>query len=151
MNLRATFVVALSCALLSTAAIADERGTKDEAIALWNKGKAYFDKNGAQPTMAAINDKNGGFMDRDLYIFCYGSDNKLAAIGSNPKLVGMNADEFRDADGKAFALDVIKVGRSGTHDWVDYKWADPMTKKIMPKSTYVGAYGDYSCGVGIYK
>jgi cytochrome c len=151
MNLRARFVLALSCAVLSTAAVAEDRGTPEDAIALWNKGRAYFEKNGAQATMAAFDDKTSAFFDRDLYFVCYGSDDKLSAIGGNPKLVGMSASDFRDADGRVFALDILKVGRSGTNGWVDYKWADPITKKIMPKSLYVGAFGDYVCGVGIYK
>ena len=98
MTLRAALLAALSCALLSTVALAADRGTSEEAIALWNKGKAYFDKNGAQATMAAMSDKNGGLVDRDLYIFCYNKDNKISAHGVSPKMVGLDANVIRNAD-----------------------------------------------------
>lgn len=151
MTSRAMFATALVGILISTVAAAGDRGTRDEAIALWNKGKAYFDQHGGPATMAAVTDKNGGFVDRDLYIFCYDANGITTGNGANAKLIGVDATQLRDADGKAFALDILKIAHSESTGWVDFKWVDPVTKKIMPKSSYVGAYGDYTCGVGVYQ
>jgi signal transduction histidine kinase len=35
--------------------------------------------------------------------------------------------------------------------WVDYKWPNPVTKKIQTKSAYVVKVNDNVCGTGYYK
>jgi cytochrome c len=45
-------------------------------------------------------------------------------------------------------LELAKAGKTG---WVDYKWANPQTKKVEPKSSYMMKVGDVIVGVGIYK
>jgi signal transduction histidine kinase len=35
--------------------------------------------------------------------------------------------------------------------WSDYKWTNPVTKKIDPKSTYFQKVDDVILGCGVYK
>jgi cytochrome c len=35
--------------------------------------------------------------------------------------------------------------------WQDYKFTNPLTKKIEPKSMYLEKHGDVMVGCGIYK
>ena len=46
--------------------------------------------------------------------------------------------------------DFIAVGMQGG-GWVEYKWTNPETKKIGPKSTYVEKFDSLIVGCGYYK
>ena len=74
------------------------------------------------------------------------------AHGGNPKLVGKNLQDLKDADGKQFFLEFAEKARSGG-GWVDYKWTNPESKKIQAKSTYIVKVegSDRYIGCGIYK
>ena len=84
-------------AILATAAFAQQGGTAEEAKAMLVKAVAAVkqDKNKA---LDMFNKGEGGFLDRDLYVFCNNaSDAKLLAIG-NPnakQLLGTDASGSR--------------------------------------------------------
>ena len=60
--------------------------------------------------------------------------------------------ELKDADGKLFIQEFIRMSREKGAGWVDYKWSNPTTKKVEPKSTYVKRMdgSEYFLGCGIY-
>ena len=150
------FLIALAVAAASLAfsppARADETGTADEAIALTKQAIAAIKSDGPEKAYAALRDPSGPFMVKDLYVFCLDMNGVVLIHGRSPALAGRNMSEFKDSDGKLFNTEMIKVAKSGAGGWVDYKWANPTTKKIEPKSSYVEAVDDKSfCGVGIYK
>lgn len=135
-------------------ALANERGTADEATALVKKTIAYYKANGKEKTFAAINAQNPDFKNKDLYVF--GSQAKegqpLGAHGANPKMVGKDMGLLKDADGQPFAKKIIEIATSKEgKGWVDYKWPNPVSKAIEQKSTYVERVDDVYFAVGIYK
>jgi cytochrome c len=142
-------------AFVATApSIAQERGTAADATALVKKVITYYKANGKEKTWAAINEQNPDFKYKDLYVF--GSTAKegqpLAAHGANPRMVGKDMGELKDADGYPFAKKIIEIALSKEgKGWVDYKWPNPVTKAIEPKSTYVERVDDVYFAVGIYK
>lgn len=149
-----SFVLSLFALLMTTAAIAAEKGSRDEAVALVKKAAAYLKENGKEKAFAEFNKADGPFVDRDLYIFAYsaGGDGTNLAHGANPKLIGKNLLDLRDADGKAIVKSFIEVGNGKTGSgWVDYKWANPVTKAVEPKTSYVEKVGDVILGSGVYK
>ena len=89
-------------------------------------------------------------MDRDLYVMCYDMEGNNKCHGSNPKLIGKNLLEIKDADGKFIVKGFIETASKG-HGWVDYKWPNASTKTVEPKSTYVEKVDGILIGVGIYK
>jgi signal transduction histidine kinase len=134
--------------------IAQDRGTASDATALVKKVIAYYKANGKEKTWAAINEQNPEFKYKDLYVF--GSLTKegspLAAHGANPRMVGKDMGELKDADGFPFAKKIVEIATSKEgKGWVDYKWPNPVTKAIEPKSTYVERVDDVYFAVGIYK
>jgi signal transduction histidine kinase len=147
--------------LLATAAfavvgpvIANERGTPEEATALVKKTIAYYKANGKEKTFAAINSQNPDLRVKDIYIF--GSTAKegqpLGAHGANPKMVGKDMGLLKDADGQPFAKKIVEVATSKEgKGWVDYKWPNPVTKAIEPKTTYVERVDDVYFAAGAYK
>ena len=129
-----------------------EFGTKEEAVTMVHRVQDMFNKDGADATFKAVDDKNNKeFHDRDLYPFILDFKGIWVAHGARPVLIGKNAFDVKDQDGKypvREMIDIIKDGRTG---WVDYKWPNPLTNKIEDKSAYVAKLGEgYWVGVGVY-
>lgn len=139
--------------LLLTAmpAAAQDRGTKDEAVAMVKKAIAAIKADGNEKAFAAINDKAGPFQDRDLYVVVYNLDGKCLAHGANAKQIGKDLLELRDPDGKFFVKERVALGKTQDSFWQDYKFLNPQTKQIEPKSMYLEKTGDLLVGCGIYK
>jgi cytochrome c len=126
--------------------------SKKKAVDLVNKGLAHIKKAGEKQAFADFTDKNGGFVSGDYYLFVVDFNGLTLAHGGNPALVGKSLLELKDADGKFFIKEFIKATKSEGSAWVDYKWSNPTTKKVEPKSTYVKRMqgADYFLGCGIY-
>jgi cytochrome c len=136
------------CALFFAFSPAHAAGTRDQAKALAEKA-AVLVKQNPQKAFAAFQDKNGGFIDGDLYVFVLDSTGKFVAHGAKPALVGTNAKEMRDVTGYPFVQAMLDVKDTG---WVSYEWPDPATNnKIGDKASYMIRVGDYIVGVGYYK
>ena len=143
------FVVVLINLFLAGVAFAG--GTADEAKALTDKAAAYVKANGKEKAFAEFSNPKGQFVDRDLYIFAVDFKGMTLAHGGNAKLVGRDMYGLKDADDKLFIQKFIEIAKSKGSGWVDYKWSNPLTKKIDSKSTYVQKVDAYFLGCGIYK
>ncbi len=133
--------------LLTAAAWAAGQATPEEAKAMAIKAAEYLKSVGPEKAFAAFNDKNGPWVDRDLYVFVDNSQGVMVANPANPGLVGRSVVDLRDVDGKAFHHDILAITDAG---WVDYKWRNPETNAVGPKKTYEVRVGDYVVGVGAY-
>lgn len=130
---------------------AQERGTADEAVALAKKAAELVKSAGQDKAIATFNDPNGGFQVKDLYVFASDLGSGLTLAHKNPGLIGKDLRILKDADGKAFGVEMVQVVTEKGSGWVDYKWVNAQTKKIEPKSSYVEKVGNIYVGVGIYK
>src|SRR6266566_4247176 len=111
--MRTFMIAAASVAVLtlSPAAFAQkaDHGTADEAKAMLVKAVAavHADKTKA---LDMFNKGEGGFLDRDLYVFCSNvSDGKIVAIG-NPnakQLIGTDQRTLKDSTGKAYGVEIF--------------------------------------------
>ena len=144
-------LLAASVLMFHTAAVAADKGTANEATALVKRAVDYMKANGKEKAFAEFNNPKGHFIDRDLYIFVFDMNGKTLAHGTNPKLLDKNMIDLKDADGKLFIKEFIEVANTKGKGWVDYKWPNPLTKAIEPKSTYIEKAGDVLVGYGIYK
>jgi cytochrome c len=145
-----TTLVALSL-LLAAAAAQAGNATADEATAMVKKGVAFIKAEGTEKGYTEISNKQGRFVDRDLYLVVYGLDGTVLAHGANDKMVGKNLIDLKDIDGKAFVKERVDLAQAKTSFWQDYKFTDPLTKKIEPKTTYCERLeASVVCG-GIYK
>lgn len=147
---RAVVLAATALALLAgTELRAAEHATRDEAVAMVKKGVAFWKENGDDKTFVEVNGKK--FVDRDLYLVVYGLDGVVRAHGANEKMVGRNLIDFKDVDGKAFVKERVDLAQKQPSFWQDYKFTDPLTKKIEPKQSYCERIGqNVMCG-GVYK
>lgn len=146
-----TTLVAVAAALISTSTLAAAGASKDEAVAMVKKGIAYIKANGPEKAYAAFTGKDKQFIDRDLYLVVYGLDGKVLAHGANEKQVGKDLLEMTDIDGKYFVKErvaMVKAKPAGA--WQEYKFTNPVTKKIEPKVMYCEKQGETAVCGGVY-
>jgi len=133
------------------AAASSTNATRDEAVAMVKKGAAFLKANGADKAYAAFTAKDPQFIDRDLYLVVYGLDGKCLAHGANPKQVGKDLLELTDIDGKYFVKDrvaMVKAKPAGA--WQEYKFTNPVSKKVEPKVMYCEKVGETALCGGVY-
>ena len=145
-------VWAMTAAVLlagAAVAVAQSFGTAAEAKAMLEKAVAALKANETE-AIAKFNAKDGGFRDRDLYVFCYNmADGKFTAH-PNPALMGtdVRALKVKDDPLGQRIFDTIKPGAVNT---VDYNFPKPGTTDPVPKESFVTQVGNQGCGVGYYK
>ena len=143
------FIFSVVC-LCTTPAVAEERGTAKEALAMVQKTISAMKKNGVEATITEINKRDGQYKDRDLYVVVYSIDGKnLAHV--NPRMVGKDMIELKDADGKYFIKERLEMAKTKGSGWQDYKFVNPESKQIEPKSMYIEKYENVIVACGIYK
>jgi signal transduction histidine kinase len=133
------------------AALAAANGTPDEAKAMVEKAVKLLEAEGKDKAFAQFNDSTGPFVDRDLYVFVLNLEGTTVSHGVNKALIGKSLVNLKDADGKPFIQEMLEMAKAGKAGWVDYKWANPQTKKVELKSSYIKRSGDVLVGVGVYK
>ena len=153
-TLRSFHLVAAATALsllVAGVAHAADGATQAEATAMVKKGIAFIKTNGKDKGHAEISNKSGQFIDRDLYLVVYGLDGVVRAHGANEKMVGKNLIDLKDVDGKAFVKERVELGKTKVSFWQDYKFTNPESKKIEPKTMYCERLEQTVVCGGIYK
>jgi len=112
---------------------------------------AYIRANGKDKAFAEFSKPAAQFKDRDLYINVIDLHGNTKAHGENPKLIGRNLIDLKDADGKYFIKSFVQIADNAGRGWVDYRWINPVTAVIESKSTYIEKLDDLVIGCGIYK
>jgi signal transduction histidine kinase len=141
----------LSVCLLMAAGplLAAENGTAAEAKTMLERAVAAVKADKAKALLEFSKGENG-FKDRDLYVFCIGADGRIDAH-PNATLMGQDAKNMKDKNGKAFADEMLKVAQEGKFNQVDYMFPRPGSTEPVAKDSYVTRIGDQVCGVGYYK
>ena len=145
-----------SAMVLTLSATAFAQGTASEARTMLDKAVVAVKADKAK-TLDTINKGEGGFLDRDLYVFCFNiGDGKAVANGStNPaarNTIGVDVRTLKDATGKVFGQDLYDAAKEGQIAEVSYMFPKPgadMTPVV--KISLVTRVGDLGCGVGYYK
>ena len=137
--------------IAAPALAAGPHGTATEAEALVKRAISYIKEVGPEKAFAAFDDRSGPFVDRDLYIFVRSLDGNTVAHGANKAMIGHTTIDLTDADGKPYNREMIQIAKTKGSGWVDYRWVNPVDKKIEQKSSYIERTGDYVVGAGFYK
>jgi cytochrome c len=125
--------------------------TAEQAKAFSERAAAYIEKVGEETAFADFTRKDGGFVDGELYVFCYDQKGVNKAHGGNAAFVGRNLLHIKDPDGAEPNAMIVNMGFDQGRGWVEFKWPNPVTKRIENKSAYVIRTHDVACGVGYYK
>jgi signal transduction histidine kinase len=144
----AIVVECIAALTVSTYASGGEYGTAEEAKAMLGKAVAAVKADKAK-ALEMFNSGEGGFKDRDLYVFCANvSDGILTAHPTN------KGKELRDIEGKKgapFGEEIMQTATEGAIKTVTYWWPRPGSDKPLEKTAFYTKAGDQVCGVGYYK
>ena len=143
-------VVTLAMVGLSAGA-AFAGASKDDAIAMVKKAVAAIKTDGGDKTYPAISDKAGAFVQDDLYVVVYQLDGKVLAHGANAKFVGKDMIEAQDVDGKLYVKERVEMAAKQPSFWQDYKFVNPVSKKVEPKEMYCERLDNTAGCAGVYK
>jgi hypothetical protein len=154
------FVIGPVCAViaLSPAAVAQQTGgTADEAKIMLMKAVAAVNADKAK-ALDMFNKGEGGFRDRDLYVFCVNvSDGTIVATG-NPNLKQALGTDIRAAQnftGKAFGVEIYAAMQrpEGQITEVSYMLPKPGANDtpVARVSFVARARFGLGCSVGYYK
>ncbi len=153
---RKLVIGALSAVAVMFSSMAFAQGTAAEAKAMLEKAVAAVKADKAK-ALDTINPGEGGFLDRDLYVFCFNiSDGKAVATGSsNPsgrKVIGQDVRTLKDATGRVWGPDLYAAAKEGQITEVSYMFPKPGADTTpVAKVSFVTKVGDLGCGVGYYK
>jgi len=145
-------VLAIGCvlALGGSMALAAETGTKDEATAMVKKAIGLIKASGPEKAYAEFSNPKGAFVDRDLYVVVYDMNGKCLAHGANQKMIGRDLIDNKDVDGKEFVKERVEMMKKQATGWQDYKFRNPTSNQIEPKSMYIERVNDVIVGCGVY-
>ncbi len=149
MKIKLLVAVIWSMFALALPAMAGELGSREEAQAMCEKAASLIKADGVEKVVVKFQDKEGGFIDRDLYVFVLDGKGVFLAHGAKPVLIGKGGLEMKDVTGFPLIRAFMDVKDKG---WVDYKWPHFVDKNnIKDKSSYIIKVGEYTVGVGYYK
>jgi hypothetical protein len=140
-------IVALAASLSATAVFAQATGP--EAKAMLDKAIAALKANKADALTKFVK-KDGGFIDRDLYVFCFNTTDGIFTAHVNEKLMGTDVRKLNVA-GQPLGQQIFDQVKDGTVTTVDYNFPKPGTTNPVPKQSFITKVGDQGCGVGYYK
>lgn len=142
------FVATFAC----TGALAQDRGTKEEAKAMVDAAVEHVKKVGPDQAWSDFT-ASKDWKKKDLYVFAMDMKANVFAHGANVKLVGKNVMELKDAAGKPMIAEMVQVAAGSGSGWVDYEWPNPVSKKIEPKSSYARKLANFDgfVAVGVYR
>ncbi|HZX25572.1 MAG TPA: cache domain-containing protein [Telluria sp.] len=137
--------------LLSLGARAEDHGSKPEAVDMVKRAVALIKAKGPEAAYPAINSPTGGFRAKDLYVMVFDMDGVSRAHGANPRLIGKNLLDMKDATGKGIIRSFVDVAKTAGSGWIDYEWPNPVSGAIEKKSTYIEKVDNLIVGCGVYR
>jgi hypothetical protein len=127
---------------------AEAPGTMKEARELLDKAIDAMARFGEVESLQHFNQRKGRFRPRDLFVFCFGPDDKVTAHATLP--LGSDIKALHDADGHELgkALAAAAVMGDGT---VEYRWKVQETGAVETRIALVRRTGSQVCGVSVRK
>jgi cytochrome c len=113
-------------------AIAAVKADKAKALDMFNKGE-------------------GGFRDRDLYVFCFDANTGIFNAQVVKNLLGTDIRLVKEKDGSPLGQKIFDAIKEGSVNTVSYNFPRPGSDVPVAKESYVTAVGNQACGVGYYK
>ncbi len=150
-----SLLAALVLALTGTVAMAGEHmatehHSRRDAEMLLAKAVEKLKADGPKKAFAAFDDRKGGFVEDELYVFAFNMKGTYMASGADPKLVGTDAYDLKSRDGKYLVREMIAKAKKNGQGEVDYAWLDRGDNQVEHKRSLIRRVGDYIVGVGYY-
>ena len=128
--------------------MAIQYGTAEEAKAMLDKAVAAVKENKAK-ALDMFDKGEGGFKDRDLYVFCANASDSI--LTAHPTMKGKQLRDILGKKGYPLGQEIMQKATEGTIGEVTYWWPRPGSDKPLAKTTFYTKAGDQICAVGYYK
>jgi methyl-accepting chemotaxis protein len=126
-------------------------GTADEAHALVQKAVKRYEAVGFEQASRDFHDKNGPYVDRDLYVFALDRAGTYRIMGADIGKVGSSVHQAQGVDGARLVRDVWYRAEQGG-GWVEYNIVNPVTGDVRGKASFVVPVSDeLVLGCGAYR
>ncbi len=135
----------------AVAAIRLRRGTADEAYALVHRAHSLVGQTGLGAAAQVFHNPNGGFRDRDLYIFVFDRQGVYQVFGSTPAYVGKKVFDVPGLDGNHVLREGFAAADAGG-GWIEYEVINPTNGVVDAKTSYILPLGrDTLIGCGVFQ
>jgi hypothetical protein len=139
----------LAALFLPSALSAQARfGTESQAKAMLDRAVVAMKQNKAK-ALEMFNKGEGGFRDRDLYVFCASASSGI--LTAHPYLKGEQLQDIVGKKGYPLGKEIMKNAATGRVKRVTYWWPRPGSDKPLEKETFYTKLAGQNCGVGYYK
>ena len=140
-------IVAAALMIAAGVTSAAEFGTREQAKAMLERAVAVL-KADKDRALDLFTSGDGGFIDRDLYVFCSGPDGMVTA---HPYFMGADLKGFKDKTGMAVGEEIYATAKEGEVLEISYKWLQPGGgDEQVDKVSFYTKVADQICGVGFY-
>ena len=129
----------------------DRAEGRHQAVALVRQAVQHMQTVGKRRACDDFDDPSGAFIFGEFYISAFDIHGIRMANGLDPASRGENIYDIRDADGKQHVRAIIDKAKSRGKGWEDYKWTNPVTKRVEPKSVYFELFDSVVVSCGIYR
>jgi Single Cache domain 2 len=123
-------------------------GAEKEAKAMLERAVAALKEN-KEKALEMFNKGEGGFKDRDLYVFCANASDGI--LTAHPYLKGEQLQDIVGKKGFPLGEEIMRTATEGKIKEVAYWWPRPGSDKPLEKHTFYTKVVDQNCGVGYYK
>jgi signal transduction histidine kinase len=130
----------------------DAAADRATAKTLVEEAVAMVAKDGLEATRPLL-DAEGHFHHDEFYVVMLDFNGIYLVVPTKPALEGTNMLDAKDADGKMLVRDMIRIAKDDGEGWAEYRWLNPVAKKIQPKVSFVKRVAGHEmfAACGVYK
>ena len=150
-NLAFVVICAVLLSFTGSSVLAAQYGTEAEAKAMLERAVAAAKEDKAK-ALDMFNNREGGFKDRDLYVWCANASDGI--ITAQPYMnKGKQLRDMKGKHGAPFGETIMENATEGTIKETTYWWPHSGTDKQLDleKTALYTKVGDQICSVGYYK
>lgn len=120
-------------------------------MGLAEKAHGLLQRVGFEAASAVLHDKQGGYVDRDLYVFVFDRDGVYRVMGADINKVGTSLFDAQGVDAQQLLEDAWERADQGG-GWVEYTIVNPVTRDVRGKASYILPLdGQLLVGCGAYR
>jgi len=133
---------------VSVAAAQAQYGTEQQARAMLERAVVAV-KADKEQALDLFNKGEGGFKDRDLYVFCANASDGI--LTAHPYLRGKPLQDIVGKKGYPLGKEIMQNATEGKIKVISYWWPRPGSDKPLEKHSFYTQVAGQNCGVGFYK
>jgi cytochrome c len=113
-------------------------GAENETVVeLVDKAIEFFPAKGKDYTLKLINASSGPLKKGSLYVYALDFKGQMLGHPVQPELRGQNQWDLKDAKGKPFIQELVKLAQEQGQGWYEYWWVRVNDSTPTLKKTYI--------------